>query len=227
MVDRLEGWFLGWLFVAALGIIWGVLLLPRMRRGSPSTSVEDFGRTMDLLAETNRRPGRWVLIPRRGERFLGRQDRSRARVHHRRRQVVTILLELIAVTFLIGLVPPLRPMMLGTVILCLALGAYLFALSRVRVAQGRPSAEPRRAAATPAPPVADGGRLADVTEIADAAAHRTGGYARRRQWPALRVRPPETDPFANALSVTEDDVHVVVRRLDEVDLEELRAAAVR
>src|SRR2546423_1053960 len=51
------GWMLGWLFVTVLGIIWAVFLLPFLRRGgSPVTSVEEFERKMEFLAETNRGP---------------------------------------------------------------------------------------------------------------------------------------------------------------------------
>jgi len=72
----------GWIFLAVLGIIWATFLFPFLRHGrSPTSSVQEFERKMDLLAETNRaQRGRWVLTPRAGERFLGRRGRSRSRL---------------------------------------------------------------------------------------------------------------------------------------------------
>jgi hypothetical protein len=65
---------------------------------------------MELLAqaESHGTEGRWIVTPRKGVRFMGPTQRHRARARQRRRQVFTFLLEAIGITFLIGLVPPLR-----------------------------------------------------------------------------------------------------------------------
>jgi hypothetical protein len=101
-----------WLPVAVLGIIWAGLLLPTRGRArtTPQGSVGEFERRMELLAhaETHGTQGRWIVTPRKGVRFMGPAERTRARARERRRQVFTFMLEAIAITFLIGLVPPLR-----------------------------------------------------------------------------------------------------------------------
>src|SRR5207245_8577409 len=116
---------LSWILLAALGIIWATFLIPS-RRHSPRSSVEEFERKMTILADANNwsSAGRWVLMPQRGQRFMGSRDRSRARVRRRRRQVFTVLVEATGVTFLIGLVPRLRPMLYGTAILVGLLVVY-------------------------------------------------------------------------------------------------------
>ena len=80
------------------------------RRRSIGGSVEDFERRMEFLAhaEVNGTTGRWIVTPRKGARFIGDAERRRARVRDRRRRVLVFLIEAIGVTFLIGLVPPLR-----------------------------------------------------------------------------------------------------------------------
>jgi Flp pilus assembly protein TadB len=101
-----------WLLLGALGIMWVAFLLPTdRRRHTASRSVEDFERRMELLAnvEAQGSAGRWIVTPRKGARFVGVAERKRARVRERRRRVLVFLLESIGLTFLIGLVPPLRP----------------------------------------------------------------------------------------------------------------------
>jgi hypothetical protein len=112
-----------WLALAVLGIIWGVLLLPGpRRRESPSPLRRD----VRIEEDEFRHPGRWILSPKRGARFVGRHQRARLRARDRRRRVYLFLLELIGVTGLIGMFPPLRGMLLVTGFLVLLLGAYTF-----------------------------------------------------------------------------------------------------
>ena len=102
---------MGWLLLAALGIMWVAFLLPSDRRQrSTEHSVEDFERRMELLAhaELQGSEGRWIVTPRKGARFVGVAERRRARLRERRRKVLVFLLESIGLTFLIGLVPPLH-----------------------------------------------------------------------------------------------------------------------
>lgn len=99
-----------WLLLAALGIMWVAFLMPTGRKKSEAQSVTDFEHRMELLAqaEVHGTSGRWIVTPRKGVRFLGPQERHRARARERRRHVFEFLLESIGLTFLIGLVPPLR-----------------------------------------------------------------------------------------------------------------------
>jgi len=126
---------LGWLLLAALGIMWATFLLPTSgRRPPPSTSVEDFERRMELLAqaETHGGPGRWIITPRKGARFVGPSERKRARARERRKKVLTFLLEAIGITFLIGLAPPLHVMWAVSAALGLVLVAYVWLLLSIK-----------------------------------------------------------------------------------------------
>ena len=150
-----------WLAVAVFGIMWSAILLPSpRRRPSPRTSVEDFGRDMDLLAhaegQTN---GRWIVTPRKGVPFLGMPNRERVRARERRRQVFVFLLESILITFLIGIVPPLRVMWAATATLAGLLFAYVWLLLWIKARGSEPHPhEAARAARAPEPSVGLAGR---------------------------------------------------------------------
>lgn len=126
---------MGWLLLAALGIMWVAFLVPAGRRTySPQASVEAFEHRMELLAQTEMQgtSGRWIVTPRKGSRFMGPAERKRSRARERRRQVFTFLLESIGLTFLIGLVPPLRQVWTLTMILGALTGIYTWLLLSVR-----------------------------------------------------------------------------------------------
>ena len=180
-----------WLFLAALGIMWLALLIPsRGRRPSPATSVFDFERRMELLAqaEIHGSAGRWIITPRKGVRFVGSAERRRSRARERRRQVFTFLLESIGITFLIGLVPPLRVVWTVTAILAGLLLAFVYLLLTIKQ-RANHSDERLRAAYAPAV-----SRLAAVRHVAE------GGSSWAR-------------PKVNGLGMLGegDAVHVVVR----------------
>ena len=140
-----------WLLVAALGIMWAAFLIPlRARRRSPAGSVEDFERRMEFLAhaEVNGTAGRWIVTPRKGARFIGDAERRRARLRDRRRRVLVFLIEAIAVTFLMGLVPPFRVFWNVSVALAVLLGAYVWMLISIK---HRTMADPRDVANARAP----------------------------------------------------------------------------
>jgi hypothetical protein len=119
---------MGWLLLAALGIIWAAFLLPTWR-SSPNKSVEDFERNMELLADTEgSSQGRWIVTPRKGMAFVGPRERAKERARERRRRVFVFMVELIGLTFLIGLVPPLRAMWYATATLLVMLGVYVWLL---------------------------------------------------------------------------------------------------
>jgi hypothetical protein len=125
-----------WLLLCGLGIIWAASIVPQARRRSSTVaSVEEFERNMGLLAETEYATGRWIIAPRKGERFVGRRERARTRARIRRRRIFTVLLESIALTLLIGLFPPLRRMWIGTGALTVLLGAYCYLLIKVKQAE--------------------------------------------------------------------------------------------
>lgn len=182
----------GWLPLAALGIIWAAYLLPR-RRASPEVSIQDFGRTMRLLASTEGSGRRYVVAPAKGARFLGPRGRARARARQRRRRVFVFLLESIGLSFLIGLAPPLRAVWYASGVIAAILFAYVWLLLWMKGQD--PGARIReRAAAARAP--------ARPTALARAQRYVAGGMGRlpRPAWGGLG-------------SAAEDDlVHVTVRR---------------
>lgn len=80
---------------------------------------------MELQRDDPAQPGRWVLTPRKGSRFVGTRERARRRARERRRRIIVVLLEAIAATFLIGMFPPLRGMLVLTAVLSVFLLAYV------------------------------------------------------------------------------------------------------
>jgi hypothetical protein len=142
---------MGWLMFAALGLVWAAFLLPE-RFHRPHRSVEDFERNMDLLADTERHgQGRWIVTPRKGIAFMGRKERAKERARERRRRVFVFMLETICLTFLIGLVPPLRAMWYGTGVLLALLGLYVWLLVSMRSRSERAVLAPVGEAATAEP----------------------------------------------------------------------------
>lgn len=128
-----------WLPLAALGIMWAAFLLPGLRRRrSPRSQVDDFERGMELLAysEVQGTNGRWIVTPRKGMRFIGTAERSRARARARRRRVLAVLLEAIGLTFLIGLVPPLRAVWFVSAGLGVLLAIYVWLLLSIKHRSG-------------------------------------------------------------------------------------------
>ena len=121
---------MGWLLLVALVIVWAAFLIPSWRGSSgimTDKSMKDFERNMDMLAETGSQ-GRWIVTPRKGTTFIGRRARAQVRARERRRRVLMVLIESVALTALIGLVPPLRAMWYATGSLLVLLGAYVWAL---------------------------------------------------------------------------------------------------
>jgi Flp pilus assembly protein TadB len=144
-----------WLGVGALGIMWVAFLIPSgRRRASPDRSVVEFERRMELLAqaEVHGGSGRWIVTPRKGMRFVGETERRRARARERRRQVFVFLLESIGITFLIGLVPPLRVMWTVSMVFGALLLLYVWLLLTMKHREHiQPHANDRAAPARKAP----------------------------------------------------------------------------
>jgi hypothetical protein len=152
---------------------------------------------MELLAhaQVNGTPGRWIVTPRKGARFIGDAERRRARLRDRRRRVLVFLIEAIGVTFLMGLVPPLRVVWNVTVGLTVLLGVYVWMLISIK---RRATNDPRE--------VARGARVPMDHAAAFAARYviqGRNGHARER--------------FNGLEGLAESDrVHVVVRPASEL-----------
>ncbi len=233
---------LGWLFVAVLGIIWTVFFWPYLRRGaSPVNSVEAFERKMEFLAETNGGTrGRWVLTPRKEVRFQRPRERDRTRVVRRRRRIVAGLAEAAALALLIGLFPMFHGMLLAAAVLGGVLLVYAALLVRVRMHEDR-RARVRRAAARARsrqrPPIPAPARPAPASSVPaeSVAANRHAveygfdGYgAGWNGYPTGRVAAGPADqlgPDDEIRVVIDEDVHLVVRRSQDVTLGELDAAS--
>ena len=144
---------MGWLLFATLVMMWAAFLVPKRRRSS-DRSVEDFERHMEILADTEGNGhGRWIVTPRKGMAFVGRKERVKERARQRRRRVFVFMLESIGLTFLIGLVPPLRAMWYATGVLLALLGVYVWLLVAMKTRNAEAGTTPRmRDAAAPGQP---------------------------------------------------------------------------
>jgi hypothetical protein len=236
----------GWLFIVGLGIIWAAFLLPfGARRAAPASTVEEFERKMDLLAETNKSStGRWVLVPRKGERFMGSRDRKRMRVRRRRRAVFGFLVQATALTLLIGLFPPLRAMLVGTVILAILLVAYVGLLVRIRALERQrarierirrsrqpvefervPIEYPRHATASNGNGNGHG-HHANGRVNGHVNGHASNGNGTGHSLLNGHALGEVDDPLLGpGISIVEDDVHVIIRRPSQVDQDPARTAA--
>lgn len=214
---------LTWLLLAVLGIIWAALLLPSRSR-SPKSSVQEFEERMNLLAEANRAaPGRWVLMPRKGHRFMG-PERRRARVRRRRRQVFMILLESTGLTLIMGLFPPFRVMLWATAILALVLLAYMATLVKLHADEADRDQVYRMALARGYEPVryrhAYGNGNGGGNGYAARYAQNGNGHGNGH-----RIPEPGGDWLESGVRMVDEDVHVVVYRSDEVDTSRLTSAS--
>jgi len=223
---------LSWLLLAVLGMIWAAFLLPSWRR-SPTSTVEEFEERLSVLAEANKvTAGRWVLMPRQGRRFLGPEDRQRARMRRRRRVVFMTMLEVIGLTTLIGLFPPLRAMLYVSVFLVILLVAYIALLLKLRadeMSMGRPG-EANGAKATRSK-YRTGSGYGRPYGSDDVYMHGNGNGNGNGNGTGNAV--PEdlgTELFDQHLlreggvQIIDEDVHVVVHRSDEFDVQALRAS---
>jgi hypothetical protein len=186
---------MGWLSLTAFGILWAAFLLGTGRRRSPNRTVEDFERGMDLLAETDRSgQGRWIVTPKKGVPLLGPRARAQVRARQRRRKVFVFFLETIGLSFMIGLVPPLRPVWYVTAVLATLLGAYVWLLLSIK--QRSPQTSVQRADA-----------VHEIPARPRPVRHRYASDAAGRTRPALNG----LGTFA-----TDDFVTITVRRATEV-----------
>jgi hypothetical protein len=197
-----------WLFVAALGILWVAFMLPAgRRRHSPGASIEGFERDMEVLAETDSPRGRWIIAPKKATPFLGSHKRRVARARERRRRVFVFLLESIGITFLIGAVPPLRPVWTISFLLVGLLVAYVFLLLSLKNVE-HPRDRSVHEAVDEMTPSPENARYASAR-----------GYASGRRYVA-EGQSRSARPTYNGLGQLDegDRVHVVVRSARELNV---------
>ena len=152
-----------WVALAVLVAIWAILLVPSARRRPPPSPIRS---DMPTDQEDFARPGRWILSPKRGSRFVGYQQRERERARERRRRVYVFLLEAAGLTGLIGLFPPLRGMLVVTGIFLGLLAVYTILVLQLRLGRTGRTAQPVAQAARPARNVV---RLPEIQTQPDAA----------------------------------------------------------
>jgi hypothetical protein len=179
--------------------------------------VEEFERKMNMLEDANNTaPGRWVLMPKKDERFMGPQERSRIRVRHRRKRVFMVLLEAAVATLLIGAAPPLHAIWLAAGVLLLVLLLYCALLVKLRAEEEvftRRRHAPLRANERAVWPRYGAGRTRtrdeDVLEAFEAAGLHVAALA----YDGDGSPPPVHDlVWDQGMRIIEEDVHVVVKR---------------
>ena len=118
-----------WISLVVLAIIWAALLIPTPHR-KRETRVP-FTPRSEMEYEEFGQPGRWILSPKRSARFVGAGARARMRARERRRRVIVVLAEAIGITLLMGLFPPLRPMLYVAGFLFVLFAVFLGASLRI------------------------------------------------------------------------------------------------
>jgi hypothetical protein len=209
--------------------------------------VEDFEQKMNVLAEAHRAaPGRWVLMPRKGHRFMG-PDRQRARVKRRRRQVFMVLLEATGLTLIMGIFPPFRIMLWATAVLVFVLLAYMAALVSLRVEEVERARMRSTATGRDDGPGGYGyeyeyepagyarARYESPARASSYGNGNGGGYAFRNSsngngngnghGNGQGAPGGGAEWLETGVRVVDDDVHVVVYRSDEIDTSSLTSAS--
>jgi hypothetical protein len=189
-------------------MLWVAFMLPTARRRhSPQASIKGFERDMEVLADTDSPRGRWIIAPKKATPFLGSHKRRVARARERRRRVFVFLLESIGITFLIGAVPPLRPVWTITMLLVGLLIAYVFLLLSLKNVE-HPRDRSVHEAVDEMTPSAETARFASAR-----------GYASGRRYVAEN-QSRSARPTYNGLGAVDegDRVHVVVRSARELNV---------
>lgn len=136
---------MGFLVVILLVALWAGILLPGAirahRSASPLNSVDNFERSMVMLAPTRSSPGRRVLVLRQ-PRALGERP-GRARVMHRRRVALATLAGAVVLTALTGIIVGGGAWAFFLLALA-ALASYLVLLVQLRTSHQRRRATVRR-----------------------------------------------------------------------------------
>jgi hypothetical protein len=135
--------------------------------------VKAFEHDMEMLAQADGAAprGRYIVTPQKGVAFLGPQQRAKARAKDRRRRVFVFLLESIGLTFLIGLVPPLRSMWMISGLLTASLALYVWMLLAMKAKESMP--HPHAQAKMARPPADATGQVATSSRFMAEGASRT------------------------------------------------------
>ena len=142
-----------------LAVVWAIFLVPQVLRARATRtgdSVGAFAQQLSILGRTSpagsphlMRP--LPMVPGHDDDDLGPSRMTLDEARKRRKEVIRALLIAMAVTFVLGLLPPLRKLLLLNLLLDAAFVAYLVLLHRAQSATADRHARTRRLRA-PAPP---------------------------------------------------------------------------
>jgi hypothetical protein len=142
-----------------LAVVWAIFLVPQVLRARATRSgdsVGAFARQLSILGRTSpagsphlMRP--LPMVPGHDDDELGPSRMTLDEARKRRKEVIRALLIAMAATFVLGLLPPLRKLLLLNLLLDIAFVGYLVLLYRAQSATADRRARTRRLRA-PAPP---------------------------------------------------------------------------
>jgi hypothetical protein len=142
-----------------LAVVWAIFLVPQVLRARATRSgdsVGAFAQQLSILGRTSpagsphlMRP--LPMVPGHDEDELGPSRMTLDEARKRRKEVIRALLIAMAATFVLGLLPPLRKLLLLNLLLDIAFVGYLVLLYRAQSATADRRARTRRLRA-PAPP---------------------------------------------------------------------------
>lgn len=125
--------------IVLLALAWVVVLIPSVLKPrfetSPIDGVRNFERSMGILANTRsdrQIPGRWVMIP---KAMPTVPTTRRQRLIAKRRRLFTQVVAAAGVTFLLGIIPVLRPLWIAHLALDLFIAGYAVYLRRLHAAE--------------------------------------------------------------------------------------------
>jgi hypothetical protein len=142
-----------------LAVVWAIFLVPQVLRARATRSgdsVGAFAQQLSILGRTSpagsphlMRP--LPMVPGHDDDELGPSRMTLDEARKRRKEVIRALLIAMAATFVLGLLPPLRKLLLLNLLLDMAFVGYLVLLYRAQSATADRRARTRRLRA-PAPP---------------------------------------------------------------------------
>jgi hypothetical protein len=142
-----------------LAVVWAIFLVPQVLRARATRtgdSVGAFAQQLSILGRTSpagsphlMRP--LPMVPGHDDDDLGPSRMTLDEARKRRKEVIRALLIAMAATFVLGLLPPLRKLLLLNLLLDIAFVGYLVLLYRAQSATADRRARTRRLRA-PAPP---------------------------------------------------------------------------
>jgi len=142
-----------------LAVVWAIFLVPQVLRARATRtgdSVGAFAQQLSILGRTSPAGSPHLMRPlpmgpAHDDDDLGPSRMTIDEARKRRKEVIRALLIAMAVTFVLGLLPPLRKLLLLNLLLDAAFVAYLVLLYRVQSASADRHARTRRLR-SPAPP---------------------------------------------------------------------------